>query len=116
METKNLSKWIPESFHDRIRKLKDEGGDIPKFLVQVVDDIMEEMANHQITKYDGICLNPVIEDSFNYQLMEETLGTEETINMVHLAIKELRTRPKLNTENTFDILNLIMFNGLIPEY
>ena len=116
MENTCESKWMSDSFNQKIRELKAENGDIPKFLVQVVDDIMEEIANHQITKDDGICLNPVIVDSFNYQLMEETLGTEETINVVHSAIKELRTRPKLNTENIFDVLNLIMFNGLVPEY
>ena len=115
MENTCESKWMSNSFNQKIRELKAENGNIPKFLVQVVDDIMDEMAKQKITKDDGICLNPVIFNSFNYQVMEEALGSEETENVVHSAVKELRTRSKFTLE-TFEAINIVIFNGLIPEY
>lgn len=115
IENKTESKWMSGSFNLKIRELKAENGDIPKFLVQVVDDIMDEMAKQKITKDDGICLNPVIFNSFNYRVMEEVLGTEKTEDVVHSAVKELRTRPKFTSE-TFEAINNALFNGLIPEF
>lgn len=107
--------WMSDSFNQKIRELKAENGDIPKFLVQVVDNIIDEMAKQKITKDDGICLNPVIFNSFNYRVMEEVLGTEKTEDVVHSAVKELRTRPKFTSE-TFEAINNALFNGLIPEF